>query len=122
MIDRLYCVSFSETTRWWNMFCGIRIPYMFLKRYRFLLALTRPHHVAPLPRIAYDRLIADFEALECLRNRQQERKAKRTGKNPQSTTPEPRRAEQAAQKYLAATPADEQTRASVRPGDHHTLA
>lgn len=65
-------------------------------------------------RIAYDRLVADFEALECVRARQKERKADGTEKEPPDGA---LAAESAAERYLSAMPAAQQTRESVRQSD-----
>lgn len=70
-----------------------------------------------LSRIAYDRLVADFEALECVRARQQERKAGGAETEPpdgDDGVAGAVAAEAAAERYLSALPAAQQTRESVR--------
>lgn len=64
-------------------------------------------------RIAYDKLVTDFEALECLRTRKRDRDACEEKTLPDDGS-EAYSAELAAEDYLAATPAGQQTRNSVR--------
>lgn len=72
-----------------------------------LLSLTIPR------RVKYDRLVADFEALECLRKRHQDQKVTGSKKDPSYDSNQPRATELAAEQYLEATPAAQQTRESV---------
>lgn len=62
-------------------------------------------------RVAYDRLVADFEALECVRHRLQRRRAG-VGEPPDYASGA-LAAEEAAERYLTKMPAGQQTREAV---------
>lgn len=62
-------------------------------------------------RVAYDRLVADFEALECVRGRLQRRRAG-VGEPPDYASGA-LAAEEAAERYLTKMPAAQQTREAV---------
>lgn len=67
-------------------------------------------------RIAYDRLVADFEALECVRSQRQRRQASAAKEKPpdEVATSGALAAEEAAERYLSKMPAAHQTRDAVR--------
>lgn len=62
-------------------------------------------------RVAYDRLVADFEALECIRDRLRRRRAG-IGEPPDYASGA-LAAEEAAERYLTKMPAAQQTREAV---------
>lgn len=71
------------------------------------------------PRVAYDRLVADFEALECVRRHRQRREACEAKEEPPDEGGEgggAQAAEEAAERYLSKMPAAHQTREAVRDG------
>ncbi|CAM9367903.1 unnamed protein product, partial [Scytosiphon promiscuus] len=64
--------------------------------------------------VAYDRLVADFEALECIRSRHRRREAGGAKHDPHNGTPSGAlAAEEAAERYLSKMPAAHQTREAV---------
>lgn len=67
-------------------------------------------------RIAYDRLVADFEALECVRSQRQRRQASGAKQKPPDgdAASGALAAEEAAERYLSKMPAAHQTRDAVR--------
>lgn len=70
------------------------------------------------PRVAYDRLVADFEALECVRSQRQRREACGAKEEPPDGDESSGAvaAEEAAERYLSKMPAAHQTRDAVRDG------
>ena len=67
-------------------------------------------------RVAYDRLVADFEALECVRDRLQRRKVGTMEGEPADCASGALAAEEAAERYLSKMPAAHQTREAVSEG------
>lgn len=69
-------------------------------------------------RVAYDRLVADFEALECVRSQRQRREASAAKQKPPDgvASSGALAAEEATERYLSKMPAANQTRDAVRDG------
>lgn len=70
-------------------------------------------------RVAYDTLVADFEALECVRSQRQRRKACGAKEEPPDEAGDSSgalAAEESVERYLSKMPAAHQTRETVRDG------